>query len=268
MIKRLLRTLWEKGKKYDTCIAHCVERFCPESQKRYCNICGHQTVFFRNAGINSVTLKELEVIGGSKRTHTVCPYCGSIDRFRYSWYVLSQYAGINDSSPYLGGYKILHFAPESCIAQILEEKFSDDYYTADIVPGRAKYCVDITNIQFESNSYNLTIANHVLEHIKNEHAAVKELIRVTRNDGIIVLSAPISLKLKKTIEETSELSDQERLKRFGQIDHVRLYGDDFKTRLESYGLKVDELAAMDILSENDIRRMKLIENDKIFICRK
>ncbi|MDR2438255.1 MAG: class I SAM-dependent methyltransferase, partial [Planctomycetaceae bacterium] len=125
--------------------------------------------------------------------------------------------------------------------------------TGDIEPGRAKKVVDITNICFESESYDYIVCNHVLEHIPDDHKALNELYRVLKKRGTAFLSVPIKGEI--TDEDLSVVDPDERTKRFGQFDHVRYYGIDFKTRIESAGFQVSVIMSKDIIKNERLREL-------------
>ncbi len=57
--------------------------------------------------------------------------------------------------------------------------------------GKAVFSVgDATNLRFKDNSFDLTIASEVLEHIPDFKKAVEEIKRVTKKDGKILVSVP------------------------------------------------------------------------------
>ena len=101
--------------------------------------------------------------------------------------------------------------------------------TADITPGfyknidRSIRQADATKLPFSDETFDVVIANHILEHIPEDIKALKEFNRVLKKDGFAILQVPYSEKLKTTIEDpfidNPEL--QERL--YGQKDHVRIY---------------------------------------------
>lgn len=66
--------------------------------------------------------------------------------------------------------------------------------------------------------------------------------------------------------EISDLDKEERIYYYGQEDHVRLYGKDFKERLESYGLKIEVYRPEELLLPNMIEALKIIHNDNLLIC--
>ena len=77
----------------------------------------------------------------------------------------------------------------------------------------------------------MIICNHVLEHIVNDCKAMRELYRVLKPGGIAILQVPISYTIEKTFEDSSVISEKDRQLIFGQHDHVRIYGPDYKNIL-------------------------------------
>jgi len=59
-----------------------------------------------------------------------------------------------------------------------------------------------------------------------------ELFRVLKPKGFAILQVPISKKAKETFEDFSIATPEGRKKYFGQKDHVRIYGKDYKNRLQ------------------------------------
>ncbi|MEF2944483.1 MAG: class I SAM-dependent methyltransferase, partial [Phocaeicola dorei] len=99
--------------------------------------------------------------------------------------------------------------------------------------------MNVLDIPFKENSFDIVLCNHVLEHIENDQKAMQELYKVLKKTGIAILQVPIASDLAHTYENSSITEPELRIKHFGQKDHVRLYGMDYKTRLESVGFKVD-----------------------------
>ena len=123
-------------------------------------------------------------------------------------------------------------------------------------------------MQFKDESFDLIICNHVLEHIEDDRRALEEIYRVLKRGGVSILQVPININRKKTFEDFNITSHQEREKYFGQYDHVREYGLDFKDRIEEVGFEAEMLN----YGENFSKKMKikygLLENDLIPIAKK
>jgi len=163
--------------------------------------------------------------------------------------------------------RILHFAPESSVMNMVKQNKEIDYYTADIVFGRARSICDITDIQYGDNTFDYVISNHVLEHISDEAMAVSEVMRVLKDSGVWILSFPICTDMK-TFEDSSIVTQEQRLKYYGQEDHVRLYGNDFKERIERYGLNLEIYSPRNELSPAEIDYYGFIEDDIILFATK
>lgn len=233
-----------------------------DKDKRYCILCGNFSESFYDFGIDSGIFQEYHIIGGGKRSNCICPKCGSNDRNRWIYYVLLTKTNICTHHS-----KVLHFAPETKISELLRANKQCDYYSGDYVAGRAMHQVDATDIQFKDNTFDYIIMNHVLEHILNEAKAMNELKRVLKHDGKLIISFPICTDFN-TIEENEPLSAAERLNRFGQEDHVRLYGIDYRERMEKYGFSVNVFTPNEQLSNDIIEKYGFIYDDIVMILHK
>jgi ubiquinone/menaquinone biosynthesis C-methylase UbiE len=123
-------------------------------------------------------------------------------------------------------------------------------------------------MEFEDESFDLIICNHVLEHIEDDRKALREIYRVLKNNGISILQVPININREKTFEDPKITSISEREKHFGQYDHVREYGIDYKSRIEEVGFIVEMINYTDNLSEDIINKYGLLKNDLIPIAKK
>jgi|GEM_PF-1329711 len=167
-----------------------------------------------------------------------CSRCGASDRERvYALWIDVQL----ESGELSRSAKVLHFAPEPALSAMLRQRFVD-YTTADFAMGQVDFRVDIQNMPFADQSYDLFICSHVLEHVESDERAIGELYRITRSGGRGILVAPISLGLEKTLEDPSVTDEAGRWRLFGQNDHVRLYAhDDYVNKIRNHGFRVDEL---------------------------
>jgi predicted SAM-dependent methyltransferase len=78
----------------------------------------------------------------------------------------------------------------------------------------------------------------VLEHIPNDYDAIGEIHRILKPGGWAILQVPVSRVLETTYEDPSITEPDRREEAFGQFDHVRIYGQDYRTRLEKAGFMV------------------------------
>ena len=128
--------------------------------------------------------------------------------------------------------------------------------------------VDITDIPYEEHFFDVILCSHVLEHVQDDRKAMRELYRVLKPGGWALLQVPLQTGREKTYEDPSIVTPEERLKHFGQKDHVRIYGADYKDRLASAGFTVKVDSTVKELGQEAIARYRLNENEDIFYCSK
>lgn len=233
-----------------------------ESNACYCNICGKRIERFLPARWPGKELFEkYHVIGGGGyRDNIYCPVCKSTERRRWQYWIL-----VHNTDILKKKCSVLHIAPEPEISPKIETNEQCDYYTGNIVPG-AMYIVDVTNIQFRDNYFDYIIMHHVLEHVENQEKAISELKRVLKPNGEIILSFPICTDID-TYENPDVHTEKERLREYGQKDHVRLYGKDYKEILKQYGLNIKKVySPQNECSEEEIFRYGFASDDIILIC--
>jgi SAM-dependent methyltransferase len=227
-----------------------------------CPFCGGQFSRFLPIGINVPVLTELNVIGGGYRPNSICPRCYSEDRERLVLLFLEKRKSYVFSKP----VSILHIAPEKNLSARLRRSSNINYLSADLNSPIADVRMDITDIKAESDTFDVVICNHVLEHVADDRRAMRELFRVLRPRGFAILQVPISTE--ETLEDPSISDPAERERCFGQRDHVRIYGRDYQRRLEDAGFSVAAPAPHDFLNSNIIVEHGLLENERVFVCSK
>lgn len=192
----------------------------------------------------------------------LCPHCGSYERTRQIWIYLNQ-EGVLKNSP-----RFLHFAPERGLVPRLREVLNGRYITVDLSMPNVDQREDITQLTFADDSFDFIYCSNVLEHVEDDRAAMGELFRVLAPGGIAVIQVPI--KGQVTYENPGITSPAERYKHFGQVDHVRFYGEDIQQRLEKAGFVVDLLRMPGMLkvSEEEIERMNIRKGARMYKCEK
>ena len=143
-----------------------------------------------------------------------------------------------------------------------------NYVSGGLNPLVADRKIDITDINFGNDYFDFIICSHVLEHVQDDRKAMSELFRVLKPGGEAILQVPTSKYNKKTFEDFSITSPEEREKYFGQKDHVRIYGKDYKNRLESVGFKVKLYDIKKDLSIQDIKKYGLNKEEILYIGKK
>jgi SAM-dependent methyltransferase len=100
---------------------------------------------------------------------------------------------------------------------------------------------DITVQPFADGSFDKIIVSHVLEHIPDDLAAMREMKRTLAPGGLVISQHPFDPDLEITDEDPSVTTPEERLRRFKQADHVRVYGHDLLDRWRSVGFTLEVL---------------------------
>lgn len=189
---------------------------------------------------------------------TVCPNCGSQVRHRLLVAILNgqgNHPKLTEASLF-HGKDVLHFAPERQLRDRIRMA-SKKYVTADYDRGDCDLKLDMSSMpSVEDSSFDVAIACDVLEHVPDDLAAMKELHRILRPNGVAILSIPQMDPPAITDADSSVTDPKERERRFGQKDHVRMYGDDFIDRLSATGFSVTTVTENDFTSGH-VSRMGL-----------
>ncbi|MFZ2905042.1 MAG: class I SAM-dependent methyltransferase [Cyclobacteriaceae bacterium] len=194
------------------------------------------------------------------RENALCPNCLSLERHRLIWMYLKEQTDFFKS-----GKDVLHIAPEACYITRFEKLHGDRYITADIESPLAKVKMDIHQIPFGDNHFDVVLCNHVLEHVRDDIQAMREIKRVLKPGGIAILQIPFFNPVPEvTFEDASITDKREREKIFGQDDHVRKYGKDYPKRIEQSGLLAVEEAYVNNLTEEVRQKFGLVKGEIIY----
>ncbi|MFL2628335.1 MAG: class I SAM-dependent methyltransferase [Candidatus Marisimplicoccus sp.] len=200
---------------------------------------------------------------GKLRKNALSPGTLSLERHRLLWLYLNNSTNLLKSK-----IRVLHIAPEQIFYRKFKKNIYWDYTTFDLKSPIADIKGNITNMIFNDATFDLIICNHVLEHIVDDRAAMREIYRVLKKDGIGILQVPIDKSLEETYEDNTIVSKKQRDKHFGQYDHVRVYGVDYKDRLENTGFIVNLLNYTNQIEDNLISKYGLIKGELIPIVKK
>ena len=162
--------------------------------------------------------------------------------------------------------RVLHFAPEDLFQRTFRALPNLEYISADLENPSAMVKMDITDIRFDDDSFDVIMCIHVLEHIIDDRKAMRELFRVLKKGGWAILQTPI--ERETTYEDPGIVTPRERKRAFGKEDHVRKYGRDYVDRLEEAGFEVEEYPYGRELSEEELREYGFDGEEILFICRK
>lgn len=228
-----------------------------------CIYCGAKLRHWTLRGQPAEVIERLDIVPAGPRLSS-CPFCGSYDRDRLLLTFLQRRTDLFSKPT-----KLLHIAPESTLAKKVVATPSIDYVSGDLDGSLAMRPLDVTDIDFPDNTFDAVICNHVLEHVPDDRRAMSELLRVLKPGGWAVLQVPIGIKLDKTIEDFTLKSDAERLERFGQGDHVRVYSmGDYVERLRSVGWNIEVIDFPSEVGPETVHRYGFHEREKVVFGRK
>lgn len=210
---------------------------------RTCPICGYEGLF------------DLTIEGNPPRWISRCPSCTSGERNRLL-FIAFKSLQVNRAST------ILHFAPERCLESWFRTNY-DTYVTADLNPKRADLKFNIEEIKLNSESTDVVLCSHVLEHV-NDRKALSELFRILKPEGVLLAMVPIVEGWQRTYEDPAIVTPKDRWIHYGRVDHLRFYGADFRERVRAAGFQISECTA----EGREAAEHGLIRGEKVFVCRK
>ncbi len=138
-----------------------------------CPVCSH-------------SYKKFLPYGRIARENALCPNCLALERHRLMWLFLQEKTNF-----FTAPLKVLHVAPEHCFIKRFEALPNLDYITADIESPLAKVKMDVHEIPFPDNTFDVVFCNHVLEHVDDDLLACSEFNRVLKPGGWGILQSPV-----------------------------------------------------------------------------
>jgi SAM-dependent methyltransferase len=185
-----------------------------------------------------------------------CRVCGSLERHRLV-------SLLYDLRPelLLPGADVLNIAPDPMLAARVSRS-AGRYVAGDLEGEFGPTRLDVLDLQFPDASFDVVICNHVLEHIPDDRQAMREIRRVLRPNGWSMLLVP-DVRDPTTDEDLTITDPGERLRRYGQRDHVRRYGWDYLERLRECGLEPDVIRMENVLTLETIRLCRLAKSGEV-----
>jgi SAM-dependent methyltransferase len=214
-----------------------------DGDKYYCPVCQKGVAYF-----NPMNFEVLDMLDKNQYVYPMfssetinmfkytCPRCGANDRDRlYTMYFDKRMAGVDKTVK----YNLLDIAP-SALQEYLRKQPFINYRSADLYFPDVDDKVDITDMSiYADGRFDIFICSHVLEHVKDDRKAMKELYRVLKPGGWGIAMVPINISITETFEDEKITSVEDRWKYYGQDDHVRMYSKKgFISRLEEAGFKL------------------------------
>ncbi len=233
-------------------LKHTLMSLFYRGNNRYCPICGK-------------TSRKFLSFGNPLRSDARCIHCNSLERHRLTWLFFTKKTELFNNIQ----KKMLHIAPEQSFQKFLPERIGTGYLSADLFNPEAMVKMDITNIQYPNDTFDVIYCSHVFEHVHEDIQAMQEFYRVLKPEGWAILLVPILDG--PTYEDLSITDPKERLKVYGQEDHVRKYGTDlvYLNRLKEVGFKVQIIKPSDFLDSEQIIRMGITKAAQdIYYCKR
>lgn len=186
---------------------------------------------------------------------SICPKCGSISRNRRLWTLLQDT---------LENKKILHFSPSQRLKKQIQKANTQEYITSDYLGEfNAMKKLNIEAIEEPDNYFDIIICYHVLEHVAQDRKAMQELHRILKPNGICYIQTPF--KEGENYEDDTLTTEVERLKHFGQEDHLRIYSvSGLSNRLEETGFKTNIYK----YNEKEKNELGFLKNEHIILATK
>ncbi len=244
------------------CFQKLASHFLLYPKRKHCNICNWSGKVFLNDNWHK---------------GVICPRCESTVRHRLFKAAIDQ--SDNKELYYcLKNKKVLHCAPDKCLKDFIKIQ-SKIYKTGDLLRRDCDIKVDLCSMKnINDSTFDVLIIFDILEHVENVQNALKEIHRVLTGNGYAIFTVPQKDGLKITIEGDDNLSPEERNNRFGQWDHLRLFGSDFTNMLKKNRFDVIEMSeknfSSDIVKKFSLKPLTkskdpLATNErKIFFCKK
>jgi SAM-dependent methyltransferase len=124
----------------------------------------------------------------------------------------------------------------------------------------------LTALPLRDDSVDVLICYHVLEHIPDDGAAMAEIARTLDPGGLALVQVP--WRPERSTDEDPNAPEEERTRRFGQADHVRMYGADFEDRLHSAGLVSYRLTPQRVLGDLLVDTFRLVPDETAWLVRR
>jgi len=187
------------------------------------------------------------------RSNARCPVCESRERHRAYFLYYRQIENLRAST-----MKLFLVSPEPCLKKALLETYEGFLLDCDIRPVGVSLQADLTQLAVKDECFDNILCHHVLEHIIDDNAAIQELWRVLRVNGVAYISVPQTLGLDNT-EEWGRCNPL-------VSNHVREYGKDFVERLTNFKVKVIDI--VESYRKEQKKVWGLNSQELLYVCKK
>ena len=198
---------------FKTTICH-IKRLLKNNKTVECNFCGWQgNKFYPH--VTTAGVKENEK----------CPICHSIPRYR----TLMKF--LKEDIPFFNKkLKVLEVGPNRSLQNILIENPNFDYVSIDLKSPQAMYHMDVTDLKFEDETFDLIFCISVMQYVDNDIKGFAELKRVLKPEGKLIFASGIDETKQETVEYPERIPEHNFT--------TRTYGWDIKKKFEAVGFKL------------------------------
>ena len=240
-----------------------------EKHAKNCACCGEKVLYWPLPSYYEEMEKKHDVQKSGKgetinKGEYLCPVCGASDRDR----LIISFFQKKELQKAAEGYRVLQIAPSASISRWIETNCPQvEYETTDLFMDGVTFKSDIQNMKgIKDKTYDLIICSHVLEHVQDDRAALKEIKRILKDDGICVFLVPVLLDYEG-IDEEWGLTEEENWRRFGQGDHCRKYGKNALVERLEESFYVNQLGK-EYFGDEVFEQQGLIETSTLYVLTK
>lgn len=195
----------------------------------------------------------------------MCPRCRGLERHRFLALLLEGLSPVIASSRL-----VVEVGPTSPIMRIFRRMQPTSYVRLDLQRATNRRNVDVqaslTALPFADRSVDFMLCYHVLEHIPDDATAMAELARTLGDAGLGLIQVP--WRQDGPTDEDPHAPEADRIRRFGQADHVRMYGNDLEDRLQRAGLQSYRLTPHDVVGDRLVELFRLVPDESVWIIRR
>ena len=199
---------------------------------------------------------------GSEFLNLRCPKCNSLARQRLVPYCINTFNLIDK--------RILHIGPNKSEYDYVLKKIDPEIYDR-VALSKSKIVnlpEDITKKGLKLEYYDLIIIWHVLEHIKDDKKAIKNLFSSLRYGGKMLVSVPIHPEGNLKTIEYNNLDENEYENIYGDRNHVRSCGLDYIERITNIGFELIHEITVEAIDVKKIKYYGLSKNHIAWLCEK
>jgi SAM-dependent methyltransferase len=227
-------------------VRNSLVRLAPGRARVECNVCGWRGArFLTHCGAGYVNFDAF------------CPACMSYPRHRGFAYLLEHHLAAQLHDLGSGAGRRLLFAPEPGMKLLLERRVENlEGVDHRRINELVVYLEDIQRLSFADASVDFFSCFHVVEHVPDDRAALRELARVLHQNGRAIFNVPMTFGRRETIA-------------FGRANplangHWFDFGEDFVERLEQAGWSGVGYRLRHVLPPEQYQRLCL-QDEMIFL---